>query len=93
MVSIPKRAEKATAAAKFGKYAQSALHASAGTYPSTPGVAYALKPGVHVGGGRSSEKDFMDGFAIVTSGMSKERGGMLGAWSPSRREGGGVMEA
>ena len=92
--------EKATAAAKFGKYTQSALHASAGTWPSTPGVAYELKPGVQVSGGRLSESGGIDGSATDTVGRSKERGGMLGSELLSRRiiagavaKGGGVMAA
>jgi hypothetical protein len=84
--------EKATAATKFGKYTHSALHASAGTWPSRPGVAYELKPGVQVLGGRSSERDGMDGFAIDTIGRFNERGGILGSKLPSRREGGAVAE-
>jgi hypothetical protein len=89
---MPNRMEKATAAAKFGKYTHNALHASAGTYPSRPGVAYELKPGVQVLGGRLNEKDGMDGFAIDTVGRSNERGGILGSKLPSRREGGAVAE-
>jgi hypothetical protein len=66
---MPKRIEKATAAAKFGKYSQRALHASAGTYPSRPGVAYALKPGVHVGVGRLSDSGGIEGSEIETGGI------------------------
>lgn len=87
---IPNRIENAIAAAKFGEYAHIALHASAGTYPSMPGVAYALKPGVHVSGGRSSENDALDGSAMDIVGRSNERGGMLGSKSLLRRAGGAI---
>ena len=83
---LPNKTENVIAAAKFGKYAHSALHALAGTEPSRPGVAYALKPGVHVCGGRLRENDAMDGFAIEIEGMSSERGGMLACKLKSRRE-------
>lgn len=43
-------------------------------------------------GGRSSEKDGMDGFAIDIVGRFDERGGILGSKGLSRREGGGVAE-
>jgi hypothetical protein len=49
-----------------------------------------VKPGVQVWGGRLSENDAMDGFAIEITGMSNERGGRFGVKSPSRREGGAV---
>ena len=43
-------------------------------------------------GGRLSEKDGMDGFAIDIVGRSNERGGILGSKLSSRREGGAVAE-
>jgi hypothetical protein len=48
---------------------------------------------VQVSGGRSSEKDAMDGFAIDIVGRFNERGAILGAKFSSRREGGAVMAA
>jgi hypothetical protein len=47
---------------------------------------------VQVSGGRSSERDGMDGFAIDTVGRFNERGGILGSKLLSRREGGAVAE-
>ena len=48
---------------------------------------------MQVSGGRSSEKDAMDGFAIDIVGRFNERGGILGSKLSSRREGGEVMAA
>lgn len=55
-----------------------------------PGVAYELKPGVHVWVGRSRDTGSIDGAAI--DGRSSESGGILGAKLSSRREGGITME-
>jgi hypothetical protein len=66
MVRTPNKTEKAMAMAKFGKYSQFALHASAGTWPFNPGLAYALFPGVQVCAGRSSDSDSENG---VISGL------------------------
>lgn len=57
-----------------------------------PGVAYEMNPGVQVSGGRFSDKDGMDGFAIEIVGRFSERGGILGSKLPSRREGWAVAE-
>jgi hypothetical protein len=72
IVRMPNKIEKAIAAAKFGKYTHRALHAPAGTKPSTPGVAYEGNPGVQVWTGRSSDRVGMDGAAIETLGRSSE---------------------
>ena len=55
-------------------------------------MAYELKPGVQVSGGRSSESDGMEGSAIDIVERSNENGAMSGAKSSSRREGGAVAD-
>jgi len=47
---------------------------------------------VQVSGGRSSERDGMEGSAIDIVGRSNENGAMLGAKSSLRREGGAVTD-
>lgn len=48
---------------------------------------------MQVNGGRSSERDGIDGPATATVGRFNESGGILGSNLSSRREGGGVAVA
>lgn len=51
-----------------------------------------MKPGVQVSGGRSSERDGIDGFAIDIEGRFNEIGAILGSKLSPRRGGGAVAE-